>query len=280
MDSNSELVERMLARPDTHEQWAKHYRTNDNEAFFERAYDFIIRELNAPAGSTILDAGCGSCAHSLRLARRGFQVVAVDFSASALEMARQHVASKGMAPKIHLQRESLLRLTFPDHSFSFGLCWGVLMHIPDVEKAVSELSRVIKPEGMLVVSEGNAHSFDAYVIHSLKRLMRKEKAEIKDVPAGREFWKISGSEALVTRQANIAWLVQAFADRGLKLHHRVAGQFSEAYAMTSLPVAKKLVHNWNNFWFRSIQAPGLAYGNILIFRKESASTLAVTDTRF
>src|SRR3989449_2888486 len=155
IDSQSRLVENLLARPEIHQQWSRHYRTADNESFYEQAFDEILRVLNPPPGTTFLDAGCGSCAHSVRLARRGFNVRAVDFFESALAMAEGYVNSKELQDQIILGRESLLELLFPDETFDYGLGWGVLMHIPRVERAVSELSRVIKPGGTLVVSEGN-----------------------------------------------------------------------------------------------------------------------------
>ena len=62
-DSDSRLVESTLAQPEVHQQWAGSYRTRDNEAFYEQAFDLIAAESAPPAGATFLDAGCGSCAH-------------------------------------------------------------------------------------------------------------------------------------------------------------------------------------------------------------------------
>jgi 2-polyprenyl-3-methyl-5-hydroxy-6-metoxy-1,4-benzoquinol methylase len=268
-ESNSELVEKLLSKPDIHQQWASGYRTSENESFFEQAFDYIVRVLQPAEGATFLDVGCGSCAHSVRLARRGFRVRAVDFSQSALAMAEANIKAKGLDSKIETGRESLLDLSFPDASFDYILCWGVLMHIPDVEKAVSELSRVLKPGGTLVVSEGNMSSLEAVSVRNLKRVLGKEKASVKRAPAGMEYWKMSDDDALVTRQADIKWLAESFRTRGLTVHKRVAGQFMEAYTMVSSPSLKKLIHGFNNFWFRFVKLPQLAYGNIIFLRKES-----------
>src|SRR5437660_3343119 len=177
IDSQSSLVQNFLARPDVHRQWTRDYRTADNESFYEQAFDYVLRVLNPSPGATFLDAGCGSCAHSVRLARRGFNVQAVDFSESALAMAKDYVKLKDLQDQIMLGRESLLELSFPDESFEYVLCWGVLMHIPEVGRAVADLSRMIKPGGSLIVSEGNSAALEAITIRTLKRLARKEKAE-------------------------------------------------------------------------------------------------------
>lgn len=82
-DLKSKLVEKCLVRPDIHQQWASaYYMAPENESFIEPAFDYIVHVLTAPNNSTILDAGCGKCAHSIRLANRGFLVKAVDFSES------------------------------------------------------------------------------------------------------------------------------------------------------------------------------------------------------
>lgn len=62
---------------DIHQEWVSIYRTAENEPFFELAFDCIVNVLNAPINSSILDGGCGTCAHSIRLASRGFIVYAV-----------------------------------------------------------------------------------------------------------------------------------------------------------------------------------------------------------
>lgn len=266
-DTDSRLVEELLAQPEVHEQWEGGYRTRDNEAFYERAFDLITAELRPPAGATFLDAGCGPCAHTARLARRGFNVRAIDFSESALEMARDYLKKTWLDGRISLQREDLTRLSFPDASFDYVLCWGVLMHVPDVGRAVAELAWVLRPGGALVLSEGNMHSPEAVTLRGVKRLLGRERADVKETPAGVEYWKERGAGALVTRQANIGWLIERFESHGLRLSKRVAGQFSEAYAMVSAPALKRLVHGFNDFWFGAVGAPRLAYGNILFLRK-------------
>jgi ubiquinone/menaquinone biosynthesis C-methylase UbiE len=266
-ESKSLLVQNLLARPEMHCQWEGDYRTPDNENFYERAFDFIVGTLRPSPDATFLDAGCGPAAHSVRLAKRGFKVHAIDFSQSALRMARDYVESRGMEDRITLQRSSLLELSFPSSSFDYVLCWGVLMHVPEVERAVAELARVVKPGGVLVVSESNKSSFEAIAMRNLRRLLGKEKATVKEKPEGVEYWKDKDSDALVTRQANISWLIRSFKASGLVLERRVAGQFSESYTRLSAEPLKKLVHKINKFWFEEVKWAAPALGNILIFRK-------------
>lgn len=267
-DFESKLIEHCLEKPDFHQEWKSEYRGAENEQFFELAFDYITSVLNAPKGAVFLDAGCGTCAHSLRLARRGYRVQAIDFSDTVLQAARQDIAARGFDQEIALRRENLISLSFPENSYQYVVCWGVLMHIPNVEKAIAELSRVLTPGGMLVISEGNMHSLQGMVLRALKRLLGRQKALVQKTPAGVEHWRTDSTGTIVTREANVPWLIRRFAAHGVQLRERRPGQLTEAYTMVSSQRAKRFLHKLNNFWFRHLRLAGPAYGNILTFQKE------------
>lgn len=266
-DSKSKKVERFLAKPDIHEKWEHDYRTTEAQNFYEEAFDYITHFLSAPKDSIFLDAGCGTCAHSIRLAKRGFLVQAVDFSENILEKAKANVRAKAVETRIIIQREDILSFSFKDETFDYVLCWGVLMHIPDLEKAISELTRILKPGGTLVISEANMYSLQAIILRNLKRFLGKEKAEVKKTPAGIEYWIISSSGALLTREANIRWLNDRFRNNGFSVRKRVAGQLTELYTRVSFRPLKKLIHGLNKYWFKYIKIPHPAFGNIVILEK-------------
>lgn len=142
------------------------------------------------------------------------------------------------------------------------------MHIPDLEKAISELSRVLKPGGMLVISEGNMHSFQSMILRGLRRLLGECKGVVKKTLAGMEYWSDSAAAPLLTRQANIGWFVKRLRSKRFVVVKRVAGQFTELYTRVSFRLVKGLIHSFNRFWFRYIKVPHFAFGNMLIVRKE------------
>ena len=265
--AESEAIEQTLAKPDIHRQWQNAFRTLENQRFYEIAFDYITRFLGAPENSTFLDAGCGTCAHSIRLAKRGFIVLGIDFSEGALKMAEATIKPSGFDNRIKLQREDLLSLTFENEMFDYILCWGVLMHIPDLEKAISEITRVLKQGGMLVISEGNMFSFQSIILRNLKRLLRKEKADVKKKPAGLEYWVTTSTGKLMTRHANIGWLIRRFKKNGFTVKKHIAGQFTELYTRVSYRMSKNLIHNFNNLWFKFVGIPYLSFGNIIILQK-------------
>jgi len=265
--SDTRLLERSLAEPDIHRQWESVYRTVENELFFDQAFDYIARTLDAPEQSVLLDAGCGTCAHAIRLANRGFFVQAVDFSPSVLETAREYVRTRGLESRIKIRCEDILEFSFGDETFDFVLCWGVLMHIPDLEKAISELARILKPGGMIVISEGNMHSLQSVVLRGFSRFRGAKKTIVKKTPAGLEFWKTDSNGTLLTRQVNIRWLIDRFEGYHLMVRKRVAGEFSEAYTKVPVKSIRRFIHGFNTFWFKYVKIPQLASGNIIIFEK-------------
>ena len=266
-DSKSRDVESSLAKPDIHQQWIETYYQDENEAISERVIDRILGILNPPAESIFLDAGCGICADAILVAERGFTVQAIDFSEAVLEIARKNVKANGLDDKISIRRADILALPFEDETFSHLLCLGVLMHIPALEVAISELIRVLRPGGALVISENNMYSLQSLALRSLRRLTGKQKRDAERTSAGMEYWETTSAGPLLTRQTDIRWLIGRFKTDGFTVKKRIASQFTDIHIPLSSQLLKNLIHGLNNVWFKYIGLPRLALGNIVIVEK-------------
>lgn len=265
--SRAQAVRKTLQDMEVHDSWASGYRTAENERFYNLAFDRLLA-IYGPAGTEpVLDAGCGSSTKSIHLARRGYSVVAVDVSEKILESARQAVAQSGVQNLVIHQPADLTALSFNDGAFARVLCWGVLMHIPDVEKALAELVRVTRPGGIIVLSEGNMRSLQAVGLRWLKGLLGRQRAQVHRTAAGIECWEETSTGQLVTRQTDMPWLVRTLESHGAKLVSRKAGQFTEIFTVIPWRPLRLLVHLFNNFWFRWVRFPGPAFGNMLVFKK-------------
>lgn len=256
-----------LADSAIHEQWVAAYRTPEAQGFYEMAFDEIARRLNAPKDAMFLDAGCGSCAKAILLAARGFKVTGSDFSADALRMAQETVRRAGFDDRIVLRQGDLMNLPFRDGEFSYILCWGVLMHVPDVERALAELARVLAPGGVLVTSEANMYSLQSVGMRTLKTLLGRGRGRVERTPAGLVNHERTDAGELVTRETDIAWYAGELNRLGLDLWQRLPGQFTELYVITPWKAVRSLIHAWNRFWFTTVRLPGPAVANILMFRK-------------
>ena len=234
---------------EVHSAWVRQFRSGENDPFYSLAFDWIASVFGPPDSAPVVDAGCGSGTKSFELVKRGYRVRAMDFSESILEQA------------------DLTALSLPNASVRRAVCWGVLMHVPDIAAAVGELSRILAPGGTLVISEGNVRSLQAVGLRWLKRLLGRERAEVVHTPAGIEFWEHTSTTRLMTRQSEIPWLVGEFGRHGIELVERRAGQFTEVYMLLPWKPARMLVHAFNSIWFRWIRFAGPAYGNLLVLQR-------------
>lgn len=263
----SKEIKETLANPDLHEKWESTYRKGMNVGFYEEVCDYIVSFLSPPKDALVLDAGCGSGVKSLLLAKRGFIVNGVDFSEIPLRKARENVKLARLQDKITFESADILSLPFTENRFDYVLCWGVLMHIPDVNEAINELYRVLKPGGFLIVSEGNMYSLQAIIFRALERFLKKEKTEKRCTEAGLEYRTKTSAGVLFIRHANIRALIKIFERSGFTLQRRVAGQFTELYRRFSSPKMTRLIHAFNHVWFKYVKMPYPALGNILFLEK-------------
>lgn len=101
----------------------------------------------------VLDAGMGPGRLAVELARRGWAVSGVDASGEMVECARQRLPEAAA----RLVVAEIERLPFADASFDLVVATGVLEYA-DVEAALRDLARVLRPGGRAVVSYPNPYA--------------------------------------------------------------------------------------------------------------------------
>ncbi len=173
--------------------WQSHvnneYYTDErraSEAYFReievRRYSYHYHLLDLFAGldgghRKLLEVGCGIGVDSIQLAKRGFQVTAVDLTENALQVAKEFAAHRGVAIDFRLGNAE--RLDFPDQTFDVVYSFGVLHHTPDIEKSVSEVRRVLRPGGTAYVMLYHRDSL-VNLVHRLLRLPYESPRDRKD----------------------------------------------------------------------------------------------------
>ena len=107
-------------------------------------------------GSTVLEAGCGTGAQTLAVARRnpGARIVAVDRSAESLALARQRIAAAGLTG-IRFEQADLMAPPWPPASFDHLLLCFVLEHLPAPATTLQRLLPLLRPGGTVTVIEGD-----------------------------------------------------------------------------------------------------------------------------
>ncbi|HSM44654.1 MAG TPA: class I SAM-dependent methyltransferase [Acidimicrobiia bacterium] len=102
------------------------------------------------AGERILDVACGSGTAALVAARRYCEVTGIDYVPALLDRARRRAHAEGLAAEF-LEADAQ-RLPFADDSFDAALSVYGVQFAPDQHKAASEMLRVTRPGGRIVLA--------------------------------------------------------------------------------------------------------------------------------
>jgi demethylmenaquinone methyltransferase/2-methoxy-6-polyprenyl-1,4-benzoquinol methylase len=116
---------------------------------------FTMRKMNVRPGQSSLDLCCGTCDWTIALAResRGGRTVGLDFSRNMLNIGQAKVEKHGLGETIELIQGNAMSLPFPDNSFDFVTIGFGLRNVPDYERVIREMRRVVKPGGKVVCLE-------------------------------------------------------------------------------------------------------------------------------
>jgi 2-polyprenyl-3-methyl-5-hydroxy-6-metoxy-1,4-benzoquinol methylase len=101
-------------------------------------------------GMAVLELGCGTGTFTRELAQSGADIIAIDLSPELLEIARTNCS----AQNVRYQTENAYALSYPDGAFDSVVGSSVLHHL-EVEEALRNIYRVLKPNGTIFFTEPN-----------------------------------------------------------------------------------------------------------------------------
>lgn len=135
------------------------YSAREAERLLDQAQtltELLHHDTAYPAGSRVLEAGCGIGAQTVTLAQHspGAQITSIDVSESSLGQARARVGEAGI-DNVTFRQADIYALPFADASFDHILICLVLEHLPDPVGALACLCRVLRPGGTITVIEGD-----------------------------------------------------------------------------------------------------------------------------
>ncbi len=132
-------------------------------------------------GKRILDAGCGGGLLSEDFARAGALVTGLDVREGAIDTAREHAVRMGLAIDYHVG--SVMDLQYSKETFDVVVTSFVLEHVSDLSKAIANVARVLKPEGLYLYSGINRN------LKSLVLISIGFQYVLKKIPPGTLNWK-------------------------------------------------------------------------------------------
>ena len=143
----------------------------------------------------ILDiaTGTGDLAIALQQSLKADRIIGADISEGMMDVARQKVKNANLQNQITFEYQDCTALSFADNTFDAVTAAFGVRNFEDIEKGLTEMYRVMKPGGHLVVLELSTPEYfpmkqlyriySKYVIPTVGRIVSKEKAAYDYLPA-------------------------------------------------------------------------------------------------
>ncbi|MGN6387012.1 MAG: class I SAM-dependent methyltransferase [Verrucomicrobiota bacterium] len=160
----------------THNEAYAEFLANWDENFYAKYADTLKP---ARAGDKVLDVGCGAGQVVARLTEAGYEAHGVDVSEPSIERAKK------FCPRCQVYDGT--RLPYPDDFFESAGALNVLEHVENPEAFITELVRVVAPNGRVVISSPNflrAIGFRDY--HPKMRGLKNKWANFKRIQDKRD----------------------------------------------------------------------------------------------
>lgn len=128
----------------------KKWTYEERRAFRYELQDYMpsVFPFKQMRGKSVLEVGCGSGIDLAEFARNGAMVTGVDFSPKNVALTQATLLEAGCADNSMVLEADATKLPFPDASFDCLFSFGVLHHVPDIDKALAEIARVLRPGGL------------------------------------------------------------------------------------------------------------------------------------
>lgn len=144
---------------------------DDDEAFL--FIKEVVKYLNPPEGSRMLDVACGKGRHSKALAEMGFDVTGIDLSLESIKEACK-VADENLHFFQHDMRLPFW-MNYFDYAFNLFTSFGYFKTRREHDNAIRTIGQSLKPEGLFVIDYLNVH----YAEDHLEKKSLKEVEGVK-----------------------------------------------------------------------------------------------------
>ena len=118
-------------------------------------------------GLRVLEIGCGLGTDGAQFAQAGADYTGIDLTDAAIELAQKRFELFNLSGTF--QTDDAERLSFPNDSFDLVYSHGVLHHTPDIDAAIREIHRVLRPGGRAEVMLYHRNSYNYRVNISMLR---------------------------------------------------------------------------------------------------------------
>jgi ubiquinone/menaquinone biosynthesis C-methylase UbiE len=157
-DRQQKLVDELFDTQATY--WRDTYKERDISGIIYQRRQAVALQyvdgLSLPRTARVLEIGCGAGFMTAALARRGFLIEAIDHAQAMVDLTLEHARQKGIVNQIRACTGDIHELSYESQSFDLIVALGVIPWLHDFKKALSEIIRVAKPGGFIVLTMDNA----------------------------------------------------------------------------------------------------------------------------
>lgn len=135
-------------------EWLEHSGGADRPCFWADEMEMFM--INLKSDKNVLEVGCGPATDGKYLNKLGANVLSTDYSETMLSIAKE------LNPQGHFMKMDMQDLHFKDNSFDGFWATACLLHLEDPYKAIKELLRVTKKDGVgfISIKEGDGKAVD------------------------------------------------------------------------------------------------------------------------
>jgi ubiquinone/menaquinone biosynthesis C-methylase UbiE len=151
-------------------------------------------------GADVLEVGCGrGVGIEVLLDRLGARrVTAFDLDAAMVQRAQRRLRRRS-ADRVRLSTGDATEIAHPAASFDAVVDFGIIHHVPHWQQAVGEISRVLRPGGLLLFEEVPRHVLDSWVLRTFTDHPRTNRFEADEFAAELGRHGLQGSGQLRSR---------------------------------------------------------------------------------
>ena len=179
---------------------------------------------------TVLEVGCGGGILCEEIAKMGFITTGIDPAEQSLNAAREHAHENHL--DIRYEKASGERIPYEDRSFDVVLCCDVLEHVRDLPAVISEISRVLKDNGVYIYDTFNRTCLSKISIIKVLQEWKRWAIMPPDLHVWEMFIKPSEIKSLLLKN-NLEWKEHRGIEPGTSylkmlrhLHKRASGELT------------------------------------------------------
>jgi len=198
---------------------------------FEKEFNFNL--------TNYLDIGCGDCIVTEKLGKllglKSKNIYGVDFN----EFSEQQYKINNNINFTILQK-NYKKLPYNDNSISFITLINVLHHVDNLDILLSEIKRILKPSGILMIIEPDVVDYVDYMISDIEHLLyhfvydnnRKDNLHIKDLKDIKANYINWLSLDLILKEYNLNFVIGNYLSRNFKYQMNYNREFWAFYSVS------------------------------------------------